>query len=324
MYRVLLVDDDQNVLNALWRELRNEYDIDTFTSPVGALHRCHEIQFDLVISDYQMSEMNGIQFLKKLREIQPDTARLLLSGQADIDALVSAINETHIYRFLAKPWDAVDLKTCIAQALAYRNIILADRRLAEFHRDKGSALARRKTTHPYLIVLVDGDKDSLTRIQHGLAQLSGNEGLYDAMRHEFSEAPSTNHGFQFAVDAFSSAVEALEYATHNDCDLVIAVQALPDMDGAQFLGEFMKIRPDAARILISDHPDKQMLSQAINEAQVHSFLRLSWNAYELNASASRLSWNIHELNTAIIQALISRDLLLENRRLAEAKTYPFF
>ena len=124
MNRILLVDDEQNVLNALRRELKNDYEIELFSSPVEALARSKEIAFDLVISDYQMPVLNGIQFLKQFGDIQPDAARLILSGQADIDALISAINETHIYRFVAKPWNREELQSCIAQALDFRNVIL--------------------------------------------------------------------------------------------------------------------------------------------------------------------------------------------------------
>ena len=83
MYRILLVDDEQNVLNALKRELKEVYEIETFTNPAEALRRCGEVNFDLVISDYQMPEMNGIEFLKQFGKLQPDASRLILSGQAD-------------------------------------------------------------------------------------------------------------------------------------------------------------------------------------------------------------------------------------------------
>lgn len=88
------------------------------------------------------------------------------------------------------------------------------------------------------------------------------------------------------------------------------------MDGTQLIGEIQKIRPDAARILISSNPNKPLLSQAINEAQVHSFLCLYWNATDYNSSLARQALNALQLKTAVIQALTSRDLLLEERRLA--------
>jgi len=105
MKKILLVDDEQNVLNALQRELKDLYEIKVFDNPVAALECCRKTQFDLVIADYKMPEMNGIEFLKQFGQIQPDASRVVLSGEADLDTLIRMINETHIYRFLAKPWE---------------------------------------------------------------------------------------------------------------------------------------------------------------------------------------------------------------------------
>ena len=81
MYRILIVDDEQNVLNALRRELKDEYFVETFSNPVAALEHCHNVAFDLVIADYQMPEMSGIQFLKQFGKLQPEAMRLVLSGE---------------------------------------------------------------------------------------------------------------------------------------------------------------------------------------------------------------------------------------------------
>src|SRR3989339_448201 len=131
MYRILLVDDEQNVLNALRRELQDEYEIESFSNLAEALKRCHDVQFDLVIADYQMPEMNGIQFLKQFGKLQPDAIRIILSGQADTNVLINSINETHIYRFIDKPWDKTELAGTIAQALAYRKVLLENRQLTK-------------------------------------------------------------------------------------------------------------------------------------------------------------------------------------------------
>ena len=318
MNRILLVDDEQNVLNALRRELKDNYEIEAFSSPAEALLRCNDVSFDLVISDYKMPVMNGIQFFKQLNTIQPDTARLLLSGQADIDALISAINETHIYRFIAKPWDKVELQAGIEQALAFRKIILDNRRQAYFYHLTHDPLkqdeARKKL---YRIILVDSNDALLTIMRRGLTQDANYEGVSGAIRQEITPGGyGTSHEFKFVVDTFGTAQAALEHAKHNDLDLVITAQSLPDMEGVKLLGELQKIRPDAARILNSSNPDKAILSQAINEAQVHNFLCLYWDTSELKADIKRQVWNIHQLRTAVMQALVSRDMLLENRRLA--------
>lgn len=317
MYRILLVDDEQNVLNALQRELGGKYEIETFTSPLAALQRCREVKFDLVISDYLMPELKGTQFLRQFGEIQPGAERMILSGQADIDDLLGTINETHIYRFIAKPWDKSELKIGITQALDYRRIILENSRLADAYRSNTQA-RRRELDRPHRIMLVDGDEAVRKLISNALTQPAGYESMYGAMRQDFGQGKAGGpHDFKYVVDAFGSGLEALEHIKDNVYELAIVAHTLPEMDGITFLGEFRKILPDAACILISASPDVNALLQAVNEAHVDSFLHISWVNYELKADAMRRSWNLYQLNAAVMQALVSRDLVLENRRLAE-------
>lgn len=318
MSRILLVDDERNILNALQRELKDDYEVEAFSSPVEALIRCNNASFDLVISDYKMPEMDGVTFLRKLGNIQPDAARLLLSGQVDIDALVSAINETHIFRFLVKPWDKIELKNSIEQALAFRKVILDTRQEAYFYNLTHDLRKHVETSEKlYRIILVDSDETLLAVMKRGLVQDDHYDGVSGAIHHEIIPGgPDATHKFRFEVETFNAANAALEYAGQHDFDLVITAQTLPDMDGIHLLGNLQKIRPDAARILSSSNPNKELLSQAINEAHVYSFLCLYWNTSELKADIRRQVWNIHKLRTIVIQALISRNLLLENRRLA--------
>lgn len=313
MGRLLLVDDEINVLNALRRELASDYEIETFTSPVAALQRCEEIAFDLVIADYKMPEMNGVDFLKQFGALQPDAARMLLSGETDIDAMLRLINETHIYRFLAKPWDRVELQASIAQALTYRAIVLENRQLAEA---PSHASAPQQQENVYRIALVDGDAYALSVMSHGLADANGNALLYDAVRQELMPG-TTGHvrDGKFIISCFATAAALLEHVQHSACNLVVAPQMLPDMDGVELLSKLRGIRPETALILISASPDKALLSRAINEVHVHSVLCLYWSTHELKSDARRQMWNIYKLRTAVIQALTSQDLLLENRRL---------
>jgi len=318
MYRILLVDDEENVLNALQRELQGKYEIEAFTSPLQALQRCREVKFDLVISDYMMPELKGLQFLKQLGEIQPDAARMILSDHADIDGLLGAINETHIYRFIAKPWDKSELKISITQALDYRRIILENSRLADAYRNIHPQEKRRELERPHRIMLVDGDEAALKLVSNALTQPAGYESMYGAMRQDFGQGKAgVPHDFKYVVDTFGSGLEALDHIRHNAYELAIVAHTLPEMDGITFLGELRKIQPDSACILISPSPDMNALTQAVNEAHVDSFLHISWLNYELKADAMRRSWNLYQLSAAVLQALMTRSLVLENRRLAE-------
>lgn len=144
MKRLLLVDDEINLLNSLKRLLlrsfgSGEVAVEVFADPELALQRAGEVEFDVVVSDYRMPGMDGISFLRCFRGIQPDATRLLLSAATDFDALVVAINEIGIFRYLAKPWGDEDFVATIRAACQARERHLEALRLADAARRGGIA-----------------------------------------------------------------------------------------------------------------------------------------------------------------------------------------
>jgi two-component system, probable response regulator PhcQ len=150
MSRLMLVDDETNILSSLRRAINampeGTFDgpvtVETFVNPQQALERASEQAFDLVISDYRMPEMDGVAFLEALRAIQPDIARMILSGYADLKSLIAAINRAEIYRFVAKPWDEHDLALAIRQALSHRALMMENAHLADLVRVQRGKLSR--------------------------------------------------------------------------------------------------------------------------------------------------------------------------------------
>ncbi len=151
-FRIMLVDDEESILKSLERLLRVTpciyngevfpLKIESFVSAKAALERSRHTTFDLFLSDYRMPEMSGVDFLKATIEIQPDAARLVLSGYADLNSVISAINEAHIYRFLSKPWNDYELVSAIAQALGYQKLLVENKQLADQTRfEKGNISA---------------------------------------------------------------------------------------------------------------------------------------------------------------------------------------
>lgn len=122
MKRIIFVDDEENILNGLKRMLRSirrDWDITLVNNAQGALDIMAEAPaFDLVISDIRMPGMDGIEFLKRVKEQHPLTVRFALSGQADHDTLFKAANITH--QFIKKPCDPQNLHNLIARALSLR------------------------------------------------------------------------------------------------------------------------------------------------------------------------------------------------------------
>lgn len=131
-YSILLVDDEPNVLNALKRIFRQEnYRISTAGNGLDALDLLRSETFQLMISDYLMPGMNGAELLRQAKSLQPEMIRIMLTGHADTNAVMGAINEGAVYKFILKPWNDDDLRVTVALALEQYDLIRKNRALRE-------------------------------------------------------------------------------------------------------------------------------------------------------------------------------------------------
>lgn len=129
--RVLFVDDDPNVLDAMKRSLKGRYQMSTALSAAEGLQVLGTAAFDVVVSDMRMPGMNGAEFLKVARTVQPEALRIILSGHSDLEAAVAAVNEGHIFRFLIKPAPRLTLITALDAAVEQRRLVAAEKELLE-------------------------------------------------------------------------------------------------------------------------------------------------------------------------------------------------
>jgi DNA-binding NtrC family response regulator len=130
--RVLFVDDELNVLEGIQRTLRKQVELQTASSGAQALRLIGASgPFAVVISDMRMPAMNGAQFLARVREQEPDTVRMILSGHADLEATIAAVNEGQIYRFLTKPCPTDQLLAAVEDALNQHRLLTAEKVLLE-------------------------------------------------------------------------------------------------------------------------------------------------------------------------------------------------
>jgi serine phosphatase RsbU (regulator of sigma subunit) len=135
--RVLIVDDDDLIVATLRSlfQLETDYEIQGFTEPEAALQEVERQPIDLVISDFLMPRMNGVEFLKKVKQLQPDVNRILLTGFADKENAIRAINEVGIYHYLEKPWNNQDLLLLVRNALQHKSLrIQLSQKVSEFER----------------------------------------------------------------------------------------------------------------------------------------------------------------------------------------------
>ena len=127
--KVLIVDDEGDILRSLRRLLRKQFEITTTTLPDEALQHLAEGEYAIVLSDQRMPTMEGTALMAKAREVSPDTVRIILTGYADINAAMDAINRGHVYRFLQKPWNDADLLATLCQAADHFVLAQENKRL---------------------------------------------------------------------------------------------------------------------------------------------------------------------------------------------------
>ena len=122
---VLIVDDEEMVLTSLstYLALETEYEVITFTSAGLALEHIQKHDVGLIISDFLMPEMDGITFLARARELRPDVPRVILTGYADKENAIKAINQVGLYQYVEKPWDNDGLSLIIRNGLEKKQLM---------------------------------------------------------------------------------------------------------------------------------------------------------------------------------------------------------
>ncbi|BBP82919.1 hypothetical protein PHLH8_25610 [Pseudomonas sp. Pc102] len=175
MARIQLVDDDPLILRTLQRAMRDAgWELEPFDDPVLALHALAEKPYEVIVCDHHMPDIDGVTYLQFAKQCQPASIRILLSGMADHQALMQAINQAEIYRFIPKPWENEELLATVRGALTLYRTREHDRReldLLQIHKHRGEAERMQikvlKTRH--------GELYEVQRDEQGRIVLDGEE-----------------------------------------------------------------------------------------------------------------------------------------------------
>lgn len=241
---LLLVDDEARITRSLKMLFRNEFNVLTTDSGHDAIEIARTQPVAVVISDQRMPIMPGVEVLRGIREVSPNTMRLLLTGYADLAAVIGSVNEGEIFRFLQKPWDAEQIRADVRAAaqVAELGFAAAARRNSEFLRD---ASPTQSVSCPG-ILLLDQDPAAYELVKRATPQ--GNT-LYWA-RH------------------LDEAMELL--STH-----AIGVLVADVLDGqASHVGAIKALKqshPQLVTIVLTQLRDYELLVELINQGQVFRF-----------------------------------------------------
>lgn len=130
--RVLFIDDDERILAGFRRNLHGAFEVETAVGPEAGLAMVKDNPpYAVVVSDLRMPGMDGITVLAKVREMRPETVRVMLTGFAELTAAIAAVNEGNIFRFLTKPCETPALRAALDAAVEQYRLVMAERELLE-------------------------------------------------------------------------------------------------------------------------------------------------------------------------------------------------
>lgn len=234
---ILVVDDEAVVTQSLaaFLDLETSYRTIQMQSPEEALERLKQSPVDLVISDYLMPRMNGLQFLAEVKKLYPDVPRIMLTGYADKENTIRAINEVGIFQYMEKPWDNDQMLLVIKSAIANKslreslsdriheldNVLLERKKLVQRHEllQEELALAQRLQRSMLPETLPSAGRFHFYAQYHPALDIGGD--FYDVIPLSGSKvgvlvADATGHGIQAAL---STAIVKFAFTSfaHRDC-----------------------------------------------------------------------------------------------------------
>jgi eukaryotic-like serine/threonine-protein kinase len=234
--RVLFVDDEERILTALKVLFRSGFHVFTATDGSQALEFVRRFPLHVIVTDQRMPGMTGVELLRDVRNLSPNTVRILLTGYSDLAAIVGSINDGEVYRFISKPWNNEDMQAIVAEAAA---IGVA---LSETYSLPGPV---GKTESSVLVV--DDDQDLYRAARELLASLC-------------------------PVAYSRSPEEALKVMQEVEVAAIVADLDLAGQDMTSFVKLLKQEHPEILSIAVTSASDSEAIIDLINQAQIFRFL----------------------------------------------------
>ncbi len=201
-YSILYIDDEVVNLNVFKATFRRDYHIHTASSAVEGVSILQSTPIDLIITDQRMPKMTGVEFLKWCKIEYPDTLRIILTGFSDTDAIITAINECDIYRYIAKPWDGEEMRLTLKKAFEAYQLKRDNRKLIADLKEAKESLEQKVIQRTAEVTL---QKEEIERKNNTLE--SQNHQLQDLDNERNNIISMIVHDLQSPVNRINGLVE---------------------------------------------------------------------------------------------------------------------
>jgi len=278
-YSILIVDDEKNILNSLRRVLMDEnYHIVTAQSGEQGLLMLKNHDIDLVVSDQNMSGMSGLEFLKKAKLKYPHIASIMLTAQADMEAVKKAVNEVGAYKFILKPWNEDDFKISVRRALELQELTMERDSLLEKIKTQEVLFKELERKHPG--ITRTGEDEDAGRNMQSILIVDDEKSILKAVTRMLMDD-------DYQLHTALSGQEGLAKLKKHKADLVISDQKMPGMTGLEFLRHVKAEYPDTLTIMLTAYADIETAIDAINEAGIYKFILKPWDEDDFRISIKR-------------------------------------
>ncbi|MFN3561317.1 MAG: response regulator [Chloroherpetonaceae bacterium] len=245
--KLLLVDDEPLILQSL-RVLFDDYTVFTAESGADGLELLKHHTIDVIISDQRMPKMSGVDFLRVAKEISPNAIRILMTGYADLQAVVDSVNVGEIFRYVNKPWNAEKLKETVRFACMVaqqrRNLTTAKPSISTI---PALQTPKHEEVSEYELLFVDSNPKHLEQFK------------------TFFEPKYKTH-------ITTSVAQAFELIPKYNIAVIVADSSLPEIDGADFLIAVKDKYPNIVTVLMTGSQDAKQAIRMINEGNVYRYL----------------------------------------------------
>lgn len=130
-HSLLIIDDEEEITKSLFRQFRRKYNVFAVNSAKDAFPVLDREDIQVILSDQRMPGLTGVDFFKRIKDSYPDTLKLILSGYSDLDAVIGAINEGQVFRFLTKPWNPIELELALDEAFQKYDLVNSNHQLLQ-------------------------------------------------------------------------------------------------------------------------------------------------------------------------------------------------
>ena len=261
---ILFIDDDLRVLRSLKALFRANYNVITVDDGNEALEICERERVHVVVSDQRMPKMLGVDLLTRLKEVSPNTMRLLLTGYADVPAVVDSINKGEVFRYITKPWEVDEIVQVVGEAAKISHKLFNTDKLPKQSQPVNIDAKSAERKH---ILVFEPEQDILAFIDSMFGK-----------KHHVHYANNVDRALEFFVDHPIALVITYIDGVHNE--------------QVEFLKQIKITYPLATTIAVMSQMDSQVAINLINQGQIYRYMPMPVSPGRMSLSVkSALSYH---------------------------------